>query len=1337
MDTDDLEKSKAPATPETSTGTGELLSYESNTNAYQDFTVTVPGKDGDWQVVLTTRYSWAADGRTFTVHHVVYTATNNDLYRGVVLVGLFSEEEWGPVFLTETANQNGHTYTLPVNHTMPAKDGSVGLFLEFRYKFWWGWERVWSTFPMSFTPRTPSIDPLRNVSSRTFTVTGAGGLPGIGAITLHNVGGNQLAPAGMLGDGTWRASISIPLTANSLVFYATQKIGDRFSNSSQETAYLAAITSPASGTLLVTGDKFQGIAAPGTTIKVVRADDRNTLLADVTIAPSGTWEAVMTATPISGEMKVEAQYSLTGFTHGYTAPITYNVLGAPAITLPAANSTQPTNFTLHGNNGLNGATVDVFIDLTQTKVGTGTVEGNGTWTAAVTLPSAGPVTLAVLQKLSNRTSVRGASRAFNGALSEPTLLSRPKGEGVELHGTGYTGALMEVNRIVGPVLLDAVVAAGIWNKEIPPATLPGNYSLKGRQSISDGGSGRIYSDWSPDLSVNLPTPRPTDMNVTVNGQKGTFSGKGRQWEATRVAIEIRHGAGVLPGVPHVDVQANLDWTVTATADHAPGVYSLTARQWVNNQWSADSATFSMTVASLPPVFTKPDVDGAISGQRPQIMGTAWPGSTIVLKIPGKPDVPLTATGGTFTLSADADWAPRTYALEATAKFGDQTSSVGSRTFTVRTPPPSFTTLPGTEVDLVPIIEGKGWPGCWIVVYSPTNLPVGAGRVDASGIYSVTLTRQETGPLTIYAKQQESEGSSNVSEMTTTLTVDVQMKAPFIEVPPAGGTTTRSSVFSGNAVIGGLVDLYMKGAVEPFKEGIQVQADTTWRANVNLPVGPVELEVVVRLSSAISPKREHAFRVVPNTPVIDSPREGEALGRMLFISGTGFPTDTIFIDRHNNNDPLGKTEVKENGTWTFNAIHNMSPDDSITAIANAGEGLNSEHTPYLKNSLLSKTLPQITEPRVGDYVGLNPYLSGVAQPDADITVSQWYDASQVVASTTADEKGEWSVTSDVDFPDGPAWVIVRQTVQSQASEWVQSDYFVVERMPNDFTAPIVDYPVAGAKVGKMPMWQGRGLPWAEVTVYQSHEADLLDALGTTFADRYGNWKVSSTRQLPVATSLFSYCVRQRRDRVFSERALSNFEVISNTGGFEAAIIERPIDDELQVLEQRPLFSGKARGGAEIQIYSSDTAEVYALARADGQGFWSVRTDYELPVDATSYAFKAWQIVDGLYSQASEVRRFKVANKVEIPVVLGQASWEVVTPRAVIHGTALPGARVKIVRFEDTNDILGEGIADAQGRWLIVTLPLPPGNVKVKAGAFWGDVSSGWSPTSFDLDVREIG
>jgi hypothetical protein len=569
---------------------------------------------------------------------------------------------------------------------------------------------------------------------------------------------------------------------------------------------------------------------------------------------------------------------------------------------------------------------------------------------------------------------------------------------------------------------------------------------------------------------------------------------------------------------------------------------------------------------------------------------------------------------------------------------------------------------------------------------------------------VQLEELPLGELAIYAVQLESQNSTNKSDPTEPVMLDVDLQSPDILIPTPNGKTERISQFSGKALYGSTVELYFKGQLQPFIKDIVVKAGNIWEHIVTLPAGKQELEVAIRYKGTLSLKSEHPITVVPAAPKIDTPRDSENLGAILNIFGFGHPKDSIFIDRRNRYYRLGRTHVLDDGTWSFSARHDMRPTDGITVQANAGAGLDSDHSVLLQHLNLLAPAPKIVEPQPGDWTGVRPLYSGLAEPGATITVALWFDSDTLLAEPTmADENGRWSVWGNKDLLEGAAWVIIRQTLDGTLSEWVESGRFMVERMPANFEAPTVTFPLVGQDVGRRPMLEGTGVPGSEVLIYQKDNGDVV--VGRARVDRHGAWAVRSQIELPVGDN-YECAAQQTRDGVTSKWLVPNrkFNVIQVAANFEAPIMEVPVGDPSRILEQQPEFSGKGMPGAELKVSSfSPTRAVLATTRVDAQGNWRARS--EIVLQAGTYAIEAEQMMDGQRSDYSDRKSIEVAEKLDMPVFVSPDQDAYISSYGVVEGTALPGTTVRLVESRKPYVSYGNGVADAQGRWLIVLQGLP--------------------------------
>jgi hypothetical protein len=528
-------------------------------------------------------------------------------------------------------------------------------------------------------------------------------------------------------------------------------------------------------------------------------------------------------------------------------------------------------------------------------------------------------------------------------------------------------------------------------------------------------------------------------------------------------------------------------------------------------------------------------------------------------------------------------------------------------------------------------------------------------------------------------------------------------------------------------------LSIKGENQPFIKDIPLKPDGSWAETVELSLGPKTVEARLRQKTYLSDPLERVITVVPNAPVIDTPRDGEAVGALLRISGFGYPGDEVRVDRRGNDTNLTSATVTPAGTWSAYVAHHNTEAVAISVLARA-EGLDSLYSPTINLPVLVPA-PQITEPLPGDWVGVRPLFSGLATPGASITVASWFNAEDVLAPVTvADDDGRWAVVGKKDLPVGAARVIMRQTVDGKASEWAESGRFMVERKTAQFDAPAVHFPLMGQKVGRWPMFKGTGVPGAEVIIYKKGFGNTV--LGRARVDRDGAWAVQSLIELPVGDS-YECSVHQIRDGATSEWLVPDrkFDVIQVPFRFEAPIMDTPVSDPSRELEQQPVFSGRGMPGAELKVSSSSpTWAVLATTRVDAQGNWRVRSEIVLPVG--TYDIDAKQFMDGQHSGYSDGVYIKVAEKIDRPVIVSPVADAQISPREVIRGTAMPGVEVRLYRSGNGNVVWGKGVADELGQWVIVTHGLPLGSFRVAGKGYKGALQSPWM-LEWDFTVIDAG
>ncbi|MDL5593185.1 hypothetical protein QS468_10760 [Bacillus subtilis] len=1008
---------------------------------------------GNW-LEAKVQVAFRSDGSQCTCKLIGYRAKNNGKGNGKLYLSFNSRNSW--VHQRGDCVQDGQWHAINDQGSIYSENRRFNLLLRCTYYVNGAGDKPFSDVinEYAFSPIRPIIDPTKNFTDSSFKVTGT---KGVQAYSLRVYKSYEMSTsfASIAANGKWWADIQIPSGVNQLSLTAEHLYGQWGSGKSDNRyLYRAALTSPAAGTVVPLKNLvFGGIAAPNTSVKVVLGGVGTPLSASANTGAGSSWQASVLANLTLGSGNLSVTAEIDG-AQNYTNHYTIQILGYPVIT--NTQLTVPLGFTLTGRNRLPGATLTAYIGPSNTQVGTAGAATTDTFSITTNNLDPGAHALTVEQFHSGKGSGRSAAVTFNVKPEPPVVTSTITGELVKVHGTGFRGGQVHFHQPGNantPLFSVDIKSDGTFEYDVPQSQLPGALHYSCRQSVTGVGTARIYSDGWVQLRTNVPTPVPTQLSSSRNGHKLTFSGRGQNWGTSQVVVVIyNNGADMRPGVPAGTV-TNQAWSIVSVADFAPGNYNqLTAKMLVNNEYSQSAPVPAVIIPSPPPSLTPIT---APTDQRPRISGTMWSGSKVEVQINGGPAKTATTTGASFYLDATSDWAPATYTVSVTAEFGGQKSTPSTQSLTVRAPQPKIITT--GPVPLQAIITGEGWPGCRVRIFTTIgNQELGADNVKSDGKFEIALLKQAAGDQTLFAVQYQSDNPANASVESARVAVKFGVPTADITVPPEGGPTPRVSTFSGTTTArSGTVELWIGGA--PLRTNIAI-TNGIWSApGINLATGPKAVNVYIRDDGDLSAATIRNVKVVPEKLKIDSPLTNQYIGHQLWISGVGaFPGDQVIVRRLQTSLDFPPVTVDSRGYWTTSVRHDMTASSRVVAIARAGAGLDSETSDQIIPKLLHKA-PQITQPQAGDRVGTKPVFSGLARPEATVTIAQWFNNTNVLATAKARADGYWEAQSTVALAEGGGWVLVRDTLNGQPSEWRRSERFEVRAMTAAPAPSSIQYP----------------------------------------------------------------------------------------------------------------------------------------------------------------------------------------------------------------------------------------------------------------------------------------
>ncbi|WP_434648758.1 hypothetical protein [Pseudomonas sp. D1-2] len=607
---------------------------------------------------------------------------------------------------------------------------------------------------------------------------------------------------------------------------------------------------------------------------------------------------------------------------------------------------------------------------------------------------------------------------------------------VSFSGTGYNGARVDLHiQGNGTPQDNTDVASGTWRidwRDQPPES----YRMHIRQSITDGASGRIYSDWADIVPVTIPVPIPTLYVQPGQDRKPEFSGTGRTWGSNITYIELHVAGPVTPEIGEISVNET-NWRYTPTAAWPPGSYEIVARQVFKGVPSLPTVEVTLDLPAPPPVVNVGD-----NGLEPNFSGTCLAGAQVNLSFKDDPDSPYPAIvdGTDWSFTRREAFMPGPYLVSVTQTINLQTSVPVERSFNVAVLTPVITAPIDVDVDHNPVVHGTGGvPGAIMrVLDAVSEAQLGQASVEANE-WSVTISQDlQFGPCQVIAVQEYNLLPSPPRSQQVGFTVI--LFPPTIEHPEPGGNAPRGSIIDGYARKASELDT---AKVELWLDGCYLGTASAashngyWMYNVKspLPVGKHVLRAkqIFGASKEESDFLDREFITVPAIPVVESPALQQHTGATVTISGFGFTGDWVEVAWSDALDPpLGRTQVQANRTWSLQVRADKPAGQQIWVVRQECDGYESGWSEGHSVRLLSQA-PLFTAPPAGHWFAGAPLFEGEGDSGKTIELSHWYDSHEIVVADLPVTDSRWTASPTVTLNIGPHWFKARQ----DDSDWGDS------------------------------------------------------------------------------------------------------------------------------------------------------------------------------------------------------------------------------------------------------------------------------------------------------------
>ncbi|MEB3327767.1 MAG: Ig-like domain-containing protein, partial [Candidatus Sericytochromatia bacterium] len=1033
------------------------------------------------------------------------------------------------------------------------------------------------------------------------------------------------------------------------------------------------ITSVAQPTLV-------GAAEPGASVRIYETllDGTQVTLGTVSAREDGSWSLALKSDLAVGKHAISAAATdAAGNVSATSAAAIVEIDGAapdaPSLTGLSADSqtglvgddplTRFNQVTVLGK-----AEANAVVELRNgvTPLGTALADGQGNWSATVTLTDSKSVLTATATDAAGRTSTAAsntltvyvdqaapAAPTFKAPVLTALTDSATVGDGVTVvqrptfigtAGSGETVILREGDTILGTAKADAT---GAW--QITPTTdlTPGSHA--------------IYAQTRDDAG-NFSAPTPTQTVV-------------------------------------IDVQA----------PGAPVVLGL----------SLQSPDGSGTTNITTDTGTNP-YDGVTKETRPILVGTAEPGAVVAIY-----DTPA-ATGtqallGTVAADARGVWtldlrSPSLPALtvdshaitaQATDRAGNTSEAAVARTITVLPPLgatpevsrilPEFDTgssdTDGLTRSARPTLEGTAAPNSSVEVYDTTVLAgkvlLGTVRADETGAWRfLPAVDLADGTHAISARALDAAG--NFATSTGSFSLRIDRTAPVLPaitrvetvnngvtslIPDGGLSRATSHTVKGTGETNSLVELF-DGET---KLGEAVVVAGAWSiVTTGLATGAHALRVV-STDAAGNSSQSAAPRVIavdtgaPPAPVIfgltpatdngQSDTDGITTETLPVLRGSAVPGATVEI--YDAGTRIGVTAVTADGTWAFTPTNRLTAGThSITAKAVSAAGVSSEASSAftLVIDAVAPGAPQVlgldpgTDTALADHVTAvrAPVILGQnAQPNGRVLVLDGGKAfgSEEASTVVADATGAWRFQVPADLNDGDHLI----TAVSLDSAGNRSNPSPTFKIGIDSTAPLAPAKLAltpatdsgasttdGLTNRVDPVLTGTAEIGTTVTILAGGATDAgsLTVLGTATPDATGKWSYT----LPLSEGVTNVTASSADVAGNTSPAGPFLSVIVDLTAPAAPTIrglapttdngtatEPDSDTDARTAVARPTLIGAAEAGAALQIFDGD--KLIGTAKADDAGQWSFTPAADLTQGTHAITLKATDAA-GNVSDASE-------------------------------------------------------------------------------------------------------
>ncbi|WP_000442100.1 BapA/Bap/LapF family large adhesin, partial [Salmonella enterica] len=646
------------------------------------------------------------------------------------------------------------------------------------------------------------------------------------------------------------------------------------------------------------------------------------------------------------------------------------------------------------------------------------------------------------------------------------------------------------------------------------------------------------------------------------------------------------------------------------------------------------------------------------------------------------------------------------------------------------------------------ISGTAEPGSSITITTPDGTPLGSGKADGEGHFTLPLAPAQTNGEQVTVTATDS--ANNVSPPTTAQAPDITApdKPIITQVlddvesftgPLVNGQTTNDNrpTLSGTAEAGAHVEIFDNG-VSLGLATLQPNGGWTFTPSQNLGEGAHRLTVIAtdakgNASPAGNESPESiSFTLRIDTQAPDAPQivsaaitggEGEVLlangsitnQRMPTLSGTGEPGAIITL--YNNGVELATVQVNPQGSWTYPLTRNLSEGLNIlTATATDAAGNSSPTSGVFSVTLDTQPPAQPDAPLISDNVApvignignngatndTTPTFSGTGEIGSTIIL---YNNGSEIGRTTVGDNGSWNFTPAALTPETYTITVTETDIAGNISPPSASVTFTLDTtapanpvitFAEDNVGEVQDTIVSGATTDdNTPVIHGTGDIGSVITLYNGSSV-----VGVVTVDETGTWTLPVTSALPDGVYTLTAIAA---DAAGNSSGVSNsFTFTVDTVPLQPPVVNEILDDVAPVTgpltdgaftnDRTLTINGSGENGSTVTIYDNGVAIGTALVT---DGVWTFNTS-ELSEASHALTFSATDDAGNTTAQTQPI-----TITVDITAPPAPTIQTVADDGTRVAGLADPYATVEIHHADGT--LVGSAVANGTGEFVVTLSP----------------------------------